>query len=54
MAKPLIPFIKSGFFGTSKITPLVHGNGLGTPSGDDDDSDNNKVGTAKIGTAKAG
>lgn len=53
---PLIPFVKNGFFGSKSWVPLVNGNGLTTGGGDDPTppAPSNKVGTAKVGMAKAG
>lgn len=53
---PMIPFVKTGYLGTNRWVPLVNGNGLTAGGGDEPEppAPSNKVGSAKVGMAKAG
>ena len=56
MARPLKPLIRGGgYYPSNKWTPLVYPGGYTTANGDNQPVPpaSNKVGTAKVGTAKA-
>ena len=52
---PMIPFVRTGYIGTSEWAPFVNGYGLTAGGGEPEPpAPTNKVGSAIVGTAKAG